>query len=187
MSAPYSLHPTAKPQTVDEIRAWYVGLVQALVTQRAFFKAAIRSGALLPVNWVGASDDDIEDWFDGARTELDHLTVLNLVACVEAELVRDFFRRVQRRLRDNLARVYRTWHKTLEGNAQHRPPFDGILRLLRNANVIDNHLIGRYRECRRVRNWVGHGRYYARPAHIDHLDPDEVSRRADALLAALPD
>ncbi|HVA45936.1 MAG TPA: hypothetical protein VNH11_06070 [Pirellulales bacterium] len=35
-------------------------------------------------------------------------------------------------------------------------------------------------------DWVGHGRYWAKPVEVDRLDPDDVYDRADELLRALP-
>ena len=80
------------------------------------------------------------------------------------------------------------WHKTLSFKKQLRPDFDegGILEVLKNAQVVDNHLVGRFRECLRLRHWVGHGRYWNKPVEADMLDPDEVADRSDAVLHALP-
>ena len=57
---------------------------------------------------------------------------------------------------------------------------------MRDAGVMPNALVGRYRECQRARHWVGHGRYWDRPEEVDRLDPDEVYDRCSALLQAWP-
>ena len=71
---------------------------------------------------------------------------------------------------------------------QSQPNFDedGILTVLKKAQVLDNNLVGRFRECLRARHWVGHGRYWAKPVEVDQLDPNEVYNRASQLLLALP-
>jgi len=131
---------------------------------------------------------DIDAYYGAQRRELDRLTVLNLVASAEAKIKGDYFRRVGDKLKDTLSIAYRTWHGTLSPQKQLRPDFDesGILDLLKQTGVMDNHIIGRYRECLRARHWVGHGRYWAKPAEVDRLDPVEVYLRSDALLRALP-
>jgi hypothetical protein len=95
---------------------------------------------------------------------------------------------VDGKLKDKLSVAYREWHKKLSATKQRRPDFDegGILDELKNAGVMDNHIIGQYRECLRARHWLGHGRYWAKPAEVDRFDPDEVYERADKLLRALP-
>jgi hypothetical protein len=47
-------------------------------------------------------------------------------------------------------------------------------------------IVGRYRECLRVRHWLGHGRFWAKPAEVDRFDPDDVYDRANVLLQAMP-
>ena len=180
---------TAEPQTLDEIRDWHRGIVDALIDQGASVRHAIQSGSAVAPRFVGMKLDDVDAYHDLQRRELDRLTVLNLVACAEAAIKIDFFRRVKDKRKDLLAEVYRKWHKKLSGIKQLRPDFDdgGILDRLKDAGVMDNNLIGQYRECLRARNWVGHGRYWAKPVAVDRLDPDDVYDRADAMLRALPD
>jgi hypothetical protein len=185
---PYIGHATSEPQTLDEIREWFRDIVDALAAQRVSVQSAIRLGTVSVSRFVGMTEEELDDWYDARRRELDRLTVLNLVASAEAALKIDYFRRVGQKLRDPLAQAYREWHKTLSGVKQLRPDFDegGILDILKQANVIDNNIVGRYRECLRARHWVGHGRYWAKPVEVDHLDPDEVYDRASNLLRSMP-
>jgi hypothetical protein len=52
--------------------------------------------------------------------------------------------------------------------------------------TIDNHIVGRFRECLPVRHWVGHGRYWDKPHAVDRFDPDDIYDRANAQLRAMP-
>ena len=179
---------TAEPQTLDEILAWHGGVVDALVEQRASVQRAISTGSSIAPRFVGMTEGDIDAYYDTQRRELDRLTVLNLVASAEASLKIDYFRRVRQRLKDPLARAYRKWHKGLSPRKQLRPDFDdgGILDVLKKAHVMDNNVVGRYRECLPARHWVGHGRYWARPVAANQFDPDVVYERSNALLTAMP-
>jgi hypothetical protein len=188
MPVPPAYHQTAEPQTLDEIRDWHRGVVEALVGQRASVKRAMREGSAVAPRFAGMTEDDIDAHHDAGRRELDRLTMLNLVASAEAAIRIDYLRRVGGKLKGPLAHEYQVWHKRLSAKKQLRPDFDegGILDVLKNAQVMDNNVIGRYRECLPVRHWVGHGRYWAKPVEVDHLDPDDVYDRADALLRAIP-
>lgn len=179
---------SAERQTLDEIRDWHGGIVEALIYHVASLQRAIREGSPVSKRFVGMTEAEVDAHYDAQRRELDRLTMLNLVASAEATITDDFFRRVRNHLKDPLSREYQTWHKSLSAADQLRPPFDGngILSVLKEANVLDNNLVGQYRECRRARHWVGHGRRWDRPVEVDRFDPDAVYTRAAALLNALP-
>jgi len=188
MPVPLINHATAEPQTLDEIRDWHRGIVDALVDQRTSVQHAIRTGSAIAWRFLGMTEADVDAHYDVQRRELDRLTALNLVASAEAAIKVDYFRRVGGKLKDPLARAYRKFHSTLSAKKQLRPDFDadGILKVLKKAHVMDNHIVGEYRECLRARHWLGHGRYWEKPAAVDLLDPDDVYDRASALLQALP-
>jgi len=181
-------HETAEPQTLDEIRDWRDGIVGALVDQRASVYRAIRAGSVTAPRFLGMTEGDVDAHYDAQRRELDRLTVVNLVASAEATIRLDYAYRVRAKLKDQLSRAYRKWYKTLSAKKRRLPDFDGrgILDVLKDAHVMDNNIVGQYRQCLRVRHWVGHGRYWAKPAEVDLLDPEDVYDRADALLRALP-
>ena len=177
-----------EPQTLDEILDWHGGVVDALVAHRAAVQIAVTIGSAIAPRFVGMTQDDLDAHHDSQQRELDRLTALNLVASVEAAIRGDYFRRVEGRLKSPLAKAYRNWHKTLSAKKRRRPDFDeaGILEVLQGADVMDNNLIGRYRECLRARHWVGHGRYWTKPTAVDRLLPTDVYDRGLALLRALP-
>ncbi|HUY91765.1 MAG TPA: hypothetical protein VMV10_23685 [Pirellulales bacterium] len=188
MPFPAVVQPSAEPQTLDEILDWHRGIVDALIEQRVSVQTAIRRGLAVAPRFVGMTERDVDIHYDAQRRELDRLTVLNLVASAEATIKLDYFRRVNERLKDSLSRAYREWHNRLSAKQRRRPDFDerGILDVLKGAGVMDNHIVGRYRECLHVRHWLGHGRYWAKPAQVEQLDPDEVFDRANKLLQAIP-
>lgn len=175
-------------QTLAEIVDWHRGIVHAISEQRVSVQKALQKSLPVAPRFVGMSESDIDRHYDDQRRELDRLTIANLVASAEATIKVDYFERVGERRKDKLSVAYRNWHKTLSAAKQRRPDFDGdgMLDILKKAGVMDNHVIGRYRECLRVRHWVGHGRYWAKPAQVDRFDPDEVFERANELLRALP-
>jgi hypothetical protein len=188
MPVPHVGDATAEPQTLDEILEWHSDIVDAIAGQRASVQQAIRTGLAVAAKFIGMTERDVDAWYDARRRELDRLTVLNLVASAEATVKIDYFRRVGQKLKDPLGSAYRKWHKTLPAARQLRPDFDdgGILDVLKDAHVMDNNIVGQYRECLRARHWLGHGRYWAKPLEVDRLDSTDVYHRATLLLEALP-
>ena len=187
MPAPPIDHETAEPQTLDAIREWHCGVVDALIHYHAFVQQAIQTGSAIAPGFLGMTEGEVDAHYDVQKGELDRLTMLNLVASAEATIKIDFFHRVRGKLKDPLSRAYRKWHKALSPPKQLRPDFDGegILDELKNARVINNNIVGQYRECLRARHWVAHGRYLAKPLEVDRLDPNDVYSRANALLQAI--
>ena len=190
MPRPRTEYDTAEPQTLDEIREWHGGVSDALRDHYTAVRDAIRRGALaeIPARYLGATEAELDSLHDAQREELDRLTVLSLVASVEASIRTDYAERVSGKGSDPLSRAYRAWHATLSFQKQLRPDFDvnGILDQLRAAAVLPNHLVANYRECLGARHWVGHGRYWDKPVAVDRFDPADVHARGAALLAALP-
>jgi hypothetical protein len=180
---------TAELQTLDDIRDWYRGIVEAIGDQRASVQRAIGQGAVVASRFVGMTVEDVDAHCDDQQRELERLTVLNLVASAEASIMVDYFRRVRKKKREDLlSQAYQAWNRSLSAMKRRRPDFDegGILDVLKRTKVMDNHIVGRYRECLRARHWLGHGRYWDKPVEVDLLDPDAVYDRADALLKAMP-
>ncbi len=188
MPVPPADYETAERQMLDDIREWYRGMVEALLDQRASVLQAIRTGLPVAPRFILMREAEVDAYHDSQRQELERLTMLNLVASAEATITLDYFRRIREKLKDRLSRAYQAWHKKLSANKQLRPDFDedGILDVLKQTNIMDNNIIGRYRECLHARHWVGHGRRWARPIAVDRLDPDDVHDRASALLRAMP-
>lgn len=188
MPVPPINYDTAERQTLDEIREWHGGMVDALVDQRAAVLRAIREVSTVASRFIGLTEPDVDNYYDIQRRELDRLTMLNLVASAEATITIDYFRRVGQRLKDPLALAYQSWHKKLSRRKQLRPNFDedGILDVLKETHLVNNHVVGQYRECLQGRHWLGHGRRWERPIAVDQFDPEDVYDRAAALLRAIP-
>ena len=76
MPLPPIVQETAEPQTLDEIRDWHRGIVDALVDQRASVQHAIRAGSAVVPRFVGMTEGDVDAYFDAQRRELDRLPLL---------------------------------------------------------------------------------------------------------------
>jgi|SRR6185437_5738944 len=188
MSKPLFNIPGAERQTLDWIVAWHSSMADALIDRRASVQLAIETGTPVAPRFTGMTPAEVDDHYDEQRRELDRLTMLNLVASAEASITDDYFRRIELKLKDRLSRDYRAWYKGLSNKKKDQPPFDeaGILNQLKRSMVVDNNVVGQFRQCLRVRHWVGHGRRWSKPLEVENFDPDDVYDRANALLNALP-
>jgi len=188
MPIPPVEYRTAERQTLDEIRDWHRGVLEALLMQRGAVLRAINEGSTVASRFAVMTESEVDQYFDSQQRELERLTMLNLVASSEATVTLNYFDRVGRNLKDTLSSAYRNWHKGLSARKQLRPDFDesGILTILKETNVINNNVVGQYRECLQGRHWLGHGRRWDKPIAIDRFDPDDVYDRCDALLRAIP-
>ena len=179
---------TAERQTLDEIRDWHRGVLEALLMQRGAVLRAINEGSTVASRFAVMTESEVDQYFDSQQRELERLTMLNLVASSEATVTLNYFDRVGRKLKDTLSSAYRKWHKGLSARKQLRPDFDesGILTILKKTDGINKNVVGQYRECLQGRHWMGHGRRWDKPIAIDRFDPDDVYDRCDALLRAIP-
>lgn len=176
------------PQSIDDIRDWYEGIVESLVLHRAFVHAALRSGGTAEPRFVGMSAGDVDAFFIAQRQNLDQLTIINLVASAEAELRKDYKKRVESNFKDALSKAYVYFHRSLGSTQRARPPFDGggVLEHLKQSGTVAAHLVTNFRDVLRLRHWIAHGRYWSQPLANAVYIPDDVYRTITALLTALP-
>jgi hypothetical protein len=177
----------AERQSIDWIRNWYQSMSAALLVLRASVQSAILTGAAVSPQWDGMTPAEVDAQYDLYRHEIDRLTMLNLVASGEASITDDFFRRIEKKQKDELSKLYRKWYKNLSKKKKEQPSFDeeGILSRIKESGVVDRDVVGRFRECLRVRHWLGHGRRWKKPLEMERFDPDDVDERVDALLQAV--
>lgn len=176
------------PQSIDDIRDWYEGVVESLVRHRASVHDALRGGGSAEPRFVGMSAGDVDAFFLAQRQNLDQLSIINLVASAEAELRKDYRERVDGNYKDSLSKTYVNFHRTLGPTRRVRPPFDegGILDRLKESGTVAAHLVTNFRDVLRLRHWIAHGRYWSQPLANAVYIPDDVYRTIAELPAALP-
>jgi hypothetical protein len=173
------------PAVVDD---WHDGMVESLVRHRADARQAALSGGSVGIRFELMNEREVDDYFLAQRSNLDRLTVVDLVSAGEAAVRMDYDRRLLQKRKDPLSDAYRLFHRKLKNRSKDRPPFDGqgILTIL--GRYIDTNAarpVADYRQCLMARHWVAHGRYGDVPLGAA-LTVFETRRRVEALINALP-
>ncbi len=130
--------------------------------------------------YLAKTREELIEFFDEQREELDEATMLNLLAATEAALRVDYLVRVIRKKRDKISKVVGKLHKKHEKKV----PLSGILNCWKqDAMPATNAVIGRFSGALHLRHWLAHGRCW-RPKLGQKYDPRDVFEICDALLKA---
>jgi len=152
------------------------------------------SSTLTEVLSVGATREEISDYFKACRRELEISALLMLTASAEARLRLDASIRMQNQ--DALGKRL----KVLRGNARSEwmiPLYeDGIVDAWKayigsinlpvradRARLLAS--VGRFKNLLGVRHWVAHGRYWRIQRGIEHFPPDVAAGVVEDLYIAL--
>lgn len=156
---------------------------------------SIQPSLLFDALGIGASKDEVAEYFIACRRELELSAVLTLTAAAEARIRLDAALRMQRD-KDDLARRL----NLLRSNArtEWRIPLyqDGIVDAwktyigsLQDLLTVDRArlltAIGRFRNLLEIRHWVAHGRYWAIRRGIEHYPPSDAAAIINELFDAL--
>jgi hypothetical protein len=101
----------------------------------------------------GLRSPEIESFFESQTTQLELITMLELLATTEAVLRIDFGNRVKLRKKDRLSRRFRR----LKKERGHRVKLDeDILETLKGEGIA----VADFRATLRLRHWLAHGRHW---------------------------
>jgi len=184
----------------EAVVQWFELCAAALVTeeQEAYRQLGLRtqlSSIVTDILGVGASREDIADYFADCREELELSAVLVLTASAEARLRGDAAQRIEKS-QDALGKRF----KVLRANARTEwmiPLYDdGIVDAWKafiasitnlvtpdKARLLTS--IGRFKNLLDIRHWVAHGRYWKLQRGVEHFPPDVAADIVHELYAAL--
>jgi len=188
---------TLAPATIAE---WHGICVAALDNERARILAAYSAGAIqsysVPSGLLGATKNEVNDYFDSCTQELDLSAVLNLVAAAEARIRLDAEIRKKQapqcalagRLAALFAAADKSWGVSLYENGILDAWKDHVGRLTDLSQSDRDRLrgaIGAFKDVLKLRHWVAHGRYWTLDRSIESYPPVSVFRVVSSLYAAL--
>ncbi len=171
-------------QDLPEVWEWY-GFQDALVGEEKSRVLSAWSGgtALSAPRYFGLTRDELDDWFDAQRMELDKLTMLGLIAATEAALRVDFIVRVVERSKDAVSRRFRQLSRRWPDIALEESILDVWRDTTDNAPI--KNAVAEFKGVLKLRHWLAHGRYWKPRLGRENYDPIEVFAICDELLKAI--
>lgn len=167
----------------SELRSWHRELHEAIDGRELAVTDAIARGAPVPDSVLGMTEDELSQFFERQRAELDVAGSLLVLAEAEAVLRTDFEARVHRRGKDVVSRAFREIHKLVGKKA--RLEQDVLVTWTENVPSAAS-AISAFRAALKLRHWLAHGRYWVPKLGQDYSAEDAFGV-ADALFAKLPD
>lgn len=169
--------------TIQEVWEWYEYQELILGGEKTRVLAGLRSDSLpSDSRFFGWAYDDIEEFFDRQRNELEFLAMLSLLAATEAAIRVDFIVRVQKRRKGAASRRFREISKR-RGEDKIRLEED-ILEPWKDLVPTTKGPIGCFKGALNLRHWLAHGRYW-NPKLGRTYSPGDVYDISAGLLQAL--
>jgi hypothetical protein len=140
------------------IFGWYEDQVEALEGfQTRVINTIINTSPLSGIaqKFTSFTFDEINDYFDESRTELEHLVCLNLITATEAFLRADYSQRVKRRDKSEIGRAFRGLNKSKGAKISLEKHIIDLWKS-NTSNKSFSDLLG----LLKYRHWLAHGRYW---------------------------
>lgn len=131
--------------------------------------------------FIGFTRAEVDEFFDGQRSQLELLTMFELLATTEAILRNEFKVRVAARKKDGLSRRFRELHKA---NGDKIRLDEDILGAMKEEGV-GSKVIASFRGTLKLRHWLAHGRHW-RPKLGRPYAPGDVLDIARELIDSIP-
>lgn len=128
--------------------------------------------------YIGLSVDVVRS---KVLTEIDHISALSALSCVEAVVRTDYLRRAYNKEKSKISRALRAIYQVKEERARLD---DDLLLCWRDNSNVSNLLVGELIGAFRYRNWLAHGRYWT-PKFGRRYDFSTVYPLADAFLTSI--
>ena len=109
---------SGEEKSLDEIMSWYDDQQQALLDFRnKIIYSFLSNTALLNDKFSDFSLDEIRDYFDQSKEELEHLVCFDLISATEAKLRVDYNKKATEKHRTDIARAFRLIYNEKQANA----------------------------------------------------------------------
>ena len=174
-------------KTVREVLDWYEIQEEIVSNEKGRALAEITIGNA-PSNsrLLGMTDEEIDSFFLLQGQELELLTMLGLLSAAEAAIRLDYLDRVENRWKDRVSKHFQTIHKKLSarGRAEKVSLEEHILDTWKALVPQAKNPVGEFKGALELRNWLAHGRYWARRPSRRYT-PNDVYDIAHQLLQVL--
>lgn len=172
----------AQRPRASELRQWHDETREAIDDRELKILDQIAKHVQVPPAVLGMTKEELTDYFEGVRRELDAAACLLLLAEAEAVLRVDYRSRVERRGKDDVSRAYREMHKEKEASVRLD---EDILGTWVTHHPQCKPAVSSFRAMLKLRHWLAHGRYWP-PKLGRRYAPEDVFDIASGLFAKLP-
>jgi hypothetical protein len=172
---------TSRPRA-SQLRQWHIETRTAIDDRELTVLNLIAERLPVPDAVLGMTEEEVADYFEDARRELD--TAASLLALAEAEAVLrvDFLSRVQMKAKDPVSRSFRDLYQDKEGKVRLD---EDLLGTWTNHYPQCKAAVSEFRAALNLRNWLAHGRYWTPKLGRTYATQD-VFGIAERLFNALP-
>jgi hypothetical protein len=133
------------------------------------------------VQFLGWTRQEVEEFFDWQRDQLELLTMFQILATTEAILRIDFSTRVAARKKDPLSKRFRNLHQKRASKIR----LDEDILVAMQEVGVSGTVIGAFRSTLKLRHWLAHGRHW-HPKLGRHYAPSDVFDISQDLIASVP-
>jgi len=149
-------------RTIQEVLEWYEFLVEVLGREKTRVLAELNGNILASDSrFFGMTADEVGQFFERHRNELDLVAMLDLLAAAEAAVRLDYRARVRQRLKDPVSRRLRDVEKRLRRRHRREAGLEeDILNTWMQCRPRINRPASDFKGVLKLRHWLAHGRYW---------------------------
>ena len=172
----------AKRPRASQLRQWHLETRTAVDDRELTVLNLIAKRLPVPDAVLGMTEEEVADYFENARSELDAAASLLALAEAEAVLRVDFLSRVKKRTKDPVSQSFRQLHKS-KGESVRLD--DDLLGTWAIHHSQCKAAVSEFRAALKLRHWLAHGRYSTPKLGRTYVTQD-IFGIADQLFTKLP-
>lgn len=175
-------------KTIQEVLEWYEFQVEVLGREKERVLTELLTSAIpADSRFFGMSRDEVDDFFNVHRNELDFVVILDMMSAAEAAIRLDYLDRVGERRKDPVSKDFRNIYKKLSKKkiADKVNLEEHILDTWTTHIAKTRVPVSDFKGALKVRHWLAHGRYWHPKMGRQQYSPRDVYDISSNLLRAI--
>jgi|SRR6185312_7065730 len=149
---------SGQKKSIESVFSWYEDQIEAINDfKNKVITSIIHPRPSLVVNkkFISLTLTEINLYFDNSTNELKHLVCLNLISATEAFLRVDYYKRIKKRERSKIGRLFRDIENNKENKVSLEDDIIEAWKSIKRSNSFSDFL-----GLLKYRHWLAHGRYW---------------------------
>lgn len=146
---------SGEEKNIQDLYNYYLVVDHSL----SYYKTVIKNGSTTNPLFQLMSIDEIEEYFENLKDEIETLFIFDFISSTEASIRIDFYQRVYRKGKDELSKKYREIYKSKENFVRLE---EDILKSWKSIDVKAKSEISEFDAILNLRHWISHGRYWTK-------------------------